>query len=163
MIKCFAPLIDNRCKILILGSMPGVKSLEEQQYYAHPRNYFWRILYTLFDEKYETDYKKRKAFILSHHIALWDVLKNCEREGSLDTAIREEEVNDFDFLFKTYPNIKFVFFNGSKGYETFRKKIGFKYDGITFEKLPSTSPAHAIKFESKLKSWRTIFHCSSMN
>ncbi len=156
MIHCFAPLIDTSSKVLILGSMPGIKSLKKQQYYAHPRNYFWRILYTLFDKSYEEDYEKRRSFILEQHIALWDVLQSCEREGSLDAAIRGEEVNDFDWLFQTYSHIECVFFNGSKAYETFKKNIGFKYEGITFQKLPSTSPAHAIKVEDKLESWKVI-------
>lgn len=156
MITCFAPLIDDECQILILGSMPGVKSLEMQQYYAHPRNYFWKILYKLFDAAYEEDYKKRTVFLKTHHIALWDVLKSCEREGSLDTDIKNEEINDFDWFFECYPNIKGVFFNGTKAYETFRKKVGFKYEGVTFKKLPSTSPAHALKFDDKLKSWQII-------
>jgi TDG/mug DNA glycosylase family protein len=136
--------------------MPGIMSLEKQQYYGHPRNYFWRILYTLFDAPYEEDYEKRKAFALGHHIALWDVLQSCEREGSLDTAIRNEDVYDFEWLFKAYPSIETVFFNGTKAYEVFRKKIGFKYTGIAFHKLPSTSPAHAVKFESKLEAWKLI-------
>lgn len=156
MIECFAPLVDEESKILILGSIPGVQSLQRQQYYAHPRNYFWKILYQLFDEVYQEEYEKKKAFLKKHHIALWDVVQSCEREGSLDTAIKDEQVNDFDWLFENYPSIQHVFFNGTKAYETFRKKVGFKYQGISFDRLPSTSPAHAIKFEDKLVAWQSI-------
>jgi TDG/mug DNA glycosylase family protein len=156
MIQSFAPIIDENCKTLILGSMPGVKSLQENQYYAHPRNSFWPIVYTLFEEPYEQSYPKRTQFLLGQQIALWDVLKKCEREGSLDTAIQKEEVNDFQTLFKAYPNIQRVFLNGTKAYETFRKKVGFDFEGITFYKLPSTSPAHAVAFEKKLEAWKAV-------
>lgn len=139
--------------------MPGVTSLEKQQYYGHPRNYFWHILYALFNECYEEEYEQKKAFLLRHKIALWDVLQSCERAGSLDADIKNEEVNDFDWLFKTYPHIKNVFFNGTKAYESFRKKVGFKYEGIHMQKLPSTSPAHAVRFEDKLAAWKVITSC----
>lgn len=156
MIQSFKPIIDSESKVLILGSVPGEVSLKEQQYYAHPRNSFWKILFALFEEPYEEDYEKRKAFLARHHIALWDVIEQCEREGSLDTAIKAEKANDFDWLFKTYPNIQAVLFNGVKAHEVFRKKVGFKYEGIAFYKLGSTSPARAVNFEKKLKEWQVI-------
>lgn len=159
MVKSFEPLIDNESRILILGSMPGIRSLEQKQYYAHPRNNFWKILYALFEEQYEEDYENRKNFLAKHHIALWDVIKYCKREGSLDSAIKDEEINDLDWLFKAYPNIHSVLFNGAKAYQIFSKKIGFEYAGISFYKLGSTSPAHAITFEDKIKDWKIIRNC----
>lgn len=156
MIECFEPLINHDSKVLILGSIPGIISLNQQQYYAHPRNNFWKILFTLFEEKYQEDYERKKQFLAEHHIALWDVIKQCERMGSLDTAIKEAETNDFDWLFKTYPNIQAVIFNGTKAYQTFSKKVGLKYEEISYHKLGSTSPAHAIAFESRLKEWEII-------
>jgi len=156
MIECFEPLIDNESKLLILGSIPGIKSLEQAKYYAHPRNNFWKILYTLFEEPYGADYEKKKNFLRRHHIAVWDVIKHCKREGSLDTAIKDDETNDFDWLFKTYPNIHTVLFNGTKAYQTFNKKVGFAYKDISFHKLGSTSPAHAIAFEDRIKDWEII-------
>lgn len=155
-IQCFGPLIDYESKVLILGSMPGEVSLNEQQYYAHPRNSFWKIVFTLFKEHYTDDYEKKKALLRKHHIALWDVIKQCEREGSLDTAIKAEEPNDFGWLFKTYPNIQAVLFNGVKAHDVFDKKVGFKQEEITFYKLGSTSPARAVSFEKKLAEWQIL-------
>lgn len=156
MIKSFKPIIDSKCTTLILGSIPGVKSLELNQYYGHPRNQFWNVLYTLFDRGYEEDYEARKAFLLEHHIALWDVIKQCNREGSLDSAIQNEEVNDFKTLLADYPNIKSIVFNGDKAYKTFKKRVGFEFEGIAFYKLGSTSPAHAVRIEKRLEEWAVL-------
>ena len=156
MVKSFKPIIDKKCTTLILGSAPGVKSLELNQYYGHPRNQFWRLVYTLFEAEYEESYEDRKQFLLKNHIALWDVIKYCDREGSLDTAIKNEEANDFEKLFNEYPSIKTVIFNGDKAYKTFRKLIGFEFQGIEFYKVGSTSPAHAISFEKRLADWNIL-------
>ncbi|UMZ72970.1 DNA-deoxyinosine glycosylase [Natranaerofaba carboxydovora] len=152
----FAPIIDDKSKVLILGTMPGGKSLEERQYYANPRNQFWKIIDNLFDETLPTDYEEKIEFLKNNGIALWDVLKACYREGSLDSNIKNEEVNDFTTLFDNYPNIRCVGFNGTKAYNIFKKSIGFDFQQLDFVKLPSTSPAHTIKFEQKLKEWEKI-------
>ncbi len=156
MVKSFKPIIDEECTTLILGSAPGIKSLELNEYYGHPRNQFWRLVYTIFDAEYEEDYQNRIAFLLKNHVALWDVIKHCDREGSLDTAIKNEEVNDFKKLFTDYPNIRTVIFNGDKAYKTFKKLVGFEFDMLKFYKLGSTSPAHAIKFEKRLNEWEIL-------
>jgi hypoxanthine-DNA glycosylase len=83
-ISSFPPIIDKESKILILGSIPGVKSLEMQQYYAHPQNKFWKIICEIFNEKFTTDYDERIKILEKYHVALWDVIDNCERKGSLD-------------------------------------------------------------------------------
>ena len=88
--QAFPPIVDQHCRVLILGTMPGIRSLELQQYYGHPGNHFWRILFRLFDEPFTTDYAQRIDLLHRHHIALWDVLSHCEGEGSADTAIRNE-------------------------------------------------------------------------
>ena len=93
-----SPSIDKDCRALILGSMPGVKSLEEQQYYAHPQNRFWPMMADLLGEALPSRYEEKLAMLLDHHIALWDSIGQCEREGSLDSAIREERGNDFTAL-----------------------------------------------------------------
>jgi len=137
--------------------MPGVESLRLQQYYANPRNQFWKILYELFDTQASEIYEKRVSFIKDKEIAVWDVIGNCYREGSLDSKIREEKVNDFSALFKAYPNIKTVMFNGGKAYETYKKWIGFSMPpGITFQKLTSSSPANTKRYEEKLRAWSVI-------
>lgn len=156
-IKSFDPLIDNNSEVLILGSIPGVKSLEMNQYYAKSTNSFWKILFELFDEPFSIDYEKRKTLLKNKKIALWDVLHQCKRKGSLDSNIRNEEINDFDWCFERYTNIKYVFFNGKKAYDTFAKKYGFLgLSHIEFKRLPSTSAAHAIKYEDKLDSWKVV-------
>ena len=160
-IRSFPPIVDSHSRILILGSMPGVESLRKQQYYAHPRNQFWKIIFTLFEEPLEESFSKRIAFLKDRGIALWDVIAECFREGSLDSSIKEEKVNNFKDFFCQYPNIKYVFFNGVKAYETFRKQIGFDFPGLTFKKLPSTSPANAVKFEIKLQEWAEIKNITS--
>lgn len=157
LLSSFLPIIDERSRILILGSMPGVESLRLQQYYGHPRNQFWKILFELFDAQISQDYEEKVSFIKSKKIAVWDVIGHCYREGSLDSNIREEKVNDFNALFKAYPDIKTVLFNGGKAYETYKKWIGFGAStNLVFHKLTSSSPANTKKYEEKLREWSVI-------
>jgi len=158
MIHSFEPVIDSECDILILGTMPGVQSLNKQQYYGNKQNAFWRITYRLFDEDMSDNYEERKSFLLRHHIALWDVLKACEREGSLDSDIKNPIPNDFENLFKYHSLIKHVYFNGSHAQILFNRYVMKKIDvtDLEFIKLPSTSPANTLKFEKKLEEWKNI-------
>ncbi len=136
--------------------MPGNRSLELNQYYAHKQNAFWKLIFTLFDEEFSTDYDQRKNILLKNKVALWDVLQACERQGSLDSAIQKEVANNFSAFLETHPNIEYIFFNGQTAAKFFRKyvTVSDKYQLIT---LPSTSPAHAgLSFEQKLKAWQTI-------
>lgn len=152
----FPPIIQENCRVLILGSMPGVQSLQAQQYYAHPQNQFWKIMGMLFHHPLPPDYNSRTIFLLEKHIALWDVIHSCYREGSLDSAIRQETAHDFEMFFRAHPGIRFVAFNGTKAQDTFRKQVGFHFPGITFHRLPSTSPAHTMKLAEKLAAWQII-------
>jgi len=137
--------------------MPGVESLRLHQYYANPRNQFWKLLYSLFDSEPCPDYEEKVSFIKSKNIALWDVIENCYREGSLDSNIRAEKVNDFPGLYAAYPNLKTVLFNGGKAYETYKKSIGFGLPSeSTFHKLTSSSPANTKRYEEKLKEWAVV-------
>jgi len=137
--------------------MPGIESLRLQQYYANPRNQFWKILYELFETPVSQVYEERISFIKSKKIAVWDVIENCYREGSLDSKIREEKVNDFSALFKAYPDILTVLFNGGKAYEIYKRWIGFgTSSNLTFHKLTSSSPANTKRYEEKLKEWEVI-------
>jgi len=157
LLTSFLPIIDEGSRILILGSMPGVESLKLQQYYAHPRNQFWKIIYDLFDTQVSSIYAERTSFLKSKKLALWDVIENCYREGSLDSNIREEKVNDFSALFKAYPDLKMVMFNGGKAYDTYKKWLGFERPSeIAFRKLTSSSPANTKPYEVKLREWRII-------
>lgn len=158
-IYSFEPIVDKKCRVLILGTMPGVESLRKQQYYGYGRNAFWRIIHALFGSEPQEDYEMRKSFLLRHNIALWDVIKVCEREGSSDSDIKDAVPNDFDSFYSKYPNITDVCFNGGPAgrfYGRFFKSADEHYVNREFYSLPSTSPAYTIAFEEKLKRWRLI-------
>ncbi len=151
----FPPIIDDHSKILILGSIPGVKSLEKQQYYAHPQNKFWKIIFELFHENFTDDYNEKINVLKKNHIALWDVIDSCERKGSLDSEIKNEEANQIEDLLEKYPNIQAIFCNGGKSYKNLQKVLGKNFR-IPIELLPSTSPLHTVSFEKKLEDWKKI-------
>jgi len=155
-IRCFDPIVDDSSRILILGSMPGVESLRQQQYYGFGRNSFWRVIYAVFGETYTEDYEEQVRLLLRNGIALWDVISTCERRGSADAHIRNAAVNGFAPFYKAHPKITRVFFNGRKAYEVYRSQVGIKADGLSFTVLGSTSPAHAIAFEARLADWAKI-------
>jgi double-stranded uracil-DNA glycosylase len=158
----FPPIAKQDATILILGSMPGQKSLSENQYYAHPRNSFWPIIYKLFNINKTLKYEQRKSLLCNNKIALWDVLKSCYRKGSLDSEIDHStiEANDFNSFFKMHCKIKMVFFNGTKAEQLFNKEILKslqRHQDLKYHKLPSTSPAHAaMTIEEKLQKWQVI-------
>jgi len=159
MIYSFPPIISDKCKVLLLGTMPGVESLRRQQYYGYRHNAFWRIIYALFGCEPEEEYEKRKAFLLEHNIAVWDVLKACEREGSSDSDIKQPVPNDFKSLYHKYPSISSVCFNGGPAARFYRRFVGETGEGDSpkaFYTLPSTSPAYTIAFEKKLEQWRVL-------
>lgn len=159
--KSFAPSIDNNSKVLILGSMPGVKSLEEQQYYAHPQNRFWKVMGIICNEPklYELDYNLKLKTLLKNNIALWDTIKTCKRDGSLDSDIQNEIPNDIRGLLKKYLNIKTICFNGNKSYYAFKKYFPDLLDKYSCYKMPSTSPANARYSLSKLiMEWNILYN-----
>jgi hypoxanthine-DNA glycosylase len=152
-VKCFPPIVDSSCKVLILGSMPGKESLLRQKYYAHKRNSFWKIIGEIIDfDLYNSSYSVKKKKLLENKIALWDVFYTCMRKSSMDHDICNEIANDISSFLKKYPNIKYVFFNGKKAGQY--KKLIFEYcnDAVI---LPSTSPANAsINYNEKLEMWK---------
>jgi TDG/mug DNA glycosylase family protein len=161
--RCFPPVSRKDADTLILGSLPGRKSLEAQQYYAHPQNAFWKLMAAIFEAQPMADYEARTRLLLRHRIALWDVFAAAERPGSLDSDIvnATAEANDFRDFFRAHPKIRRVFFNGKKSEEIFRRRvlpqIAAEFPQITYEGLPSTSPAHAgLSFARKLEKWRVI-------
>lgn len=157
MIKSFEPIIDHNAKLLILGSMPGAESLRQQRYYAYKRNQFWKIIYEVFEKELTESYPERKNFLHKHCIGLWDVLKSCDREGSLDSNIKNEQVNDFHSFFSRYPNIRSVVFNGSKAESSFKRHVGFELiSNLQYFKLPSTSPANTMAYKHKVEKWQII-------
>nr|WP_199000618.1 DNA-deoxyinosine glycosylase [Flavobacterium sp. ASV13] len=152
----FAPISNSNANILILGTMPGTKSLELNQYYGHNQNNFWKFMFTIFKEDFSTDYETRKTLLQKNNVALWDVLQFCDRVGSLDSAIKNEIANDFETFLEEHPNISTILFNGQKAAAFFKKYVHLKktYQLIT---LPSTSPANASQnFQSKLDEWQII-------
>lgn len=159
-IHSFAAVSNADAKVLILGSMPGKKSLEHNQYYAHPSNAFWKIMGELVAAYPNLAYEKRLCILKASGIALWDVLASCERgESSLDSHIRKESANDFASFFAQHPHITQVFFNGSKAEQCFKKFVQDKQalPQLKFCRLPSTSPAHAgMRYADKLQAWRTV-------
>lgn len=158
-IHSFLPVSDAEARVLILGSMPGNKSLEQNQYYAHPSNAFWKIMGELIDAKPDIPYEERLCLLKSSGIALWDVLASCERKSSLDSHIRKESANDFASFFAQHPHITRVLFNGSKAEQCFRKFVQDKQvlPPLQFRRLPSTSPAHAgMRYADKLLAWQAV-------
>ncbi len=160
----FAPIATVNVHTLILGSMPGEDSLRLAQYYANPRNAFWRIISRLSDKQNDLSYDYRLKMLGDHGIALWDVLHSCQRSGSLDSSIRNESVvtNDFAGFFASHPGIRRIFFNGAFAEASYRKHVLPTLDAlqtdIAMTRLPSTSPANAsLGFEAKLQAWRAIF------
>ena len=143
--KSFNPSIDNNSRILILGSMPGVKSLEMCQYYAHPQNRFWKVMGAVCNEPklQEFDYILKLKTLLKNNIALWDTIKTCKRLGSLDSDIQNETPNDIRKLLKKYPNIKTICLNGNKSFSAFKKYFPDLLEKYNYHKMPSTSPANA--------------------
>jgi hypoxanthine-DNA glycosylase len=137
--------------------MPGIASLEKQEYYAHPRNHFWKIIYTLFNNMPVSGVFDEKISLLqANRIGLWDVLENCERKGSLDIHIKNQTENDFESLFREFPGITKIVFNGKESYRYFLKKFG-QIEGISYYEMPSTSPANTMSFDNKLKIWSACF------
>ncbi len=139
--------------------MPSEKSLQEQQYYAHPRNAFWPIMCRLLDAQKGLSYQQRRQLLLDKHVALWDVLRSCSRPGSLDSNIDQGSIqcNDFGTFFKKHTLIQAVFFNGGMAEALFRRHVarGLSAESLDFERLPSTSPAHASRtFAQKLAAWK---------
>jgi TDG/mug DNA glycosylase family protein len=158
---CFPPIARRDADTLVLGSLPGRRSLEMQQYYAHPHNAFWKLISAIFDVDGDLPYAGRVRILTSNRIALWDVLAAAERPGSLDSSIVQKSVlaNDFVGFFRAHPRIRRVFFNGRKAEEMYRRlvKPGPEFAHIQYQCLPSTSPAHAgMTFAKKLGKWRSI-------
>jgi len=153
-IYSYEPVIDSGCRTLILGTMPSVKSLEAGFYYAHPRNAFWRILAEVLGERMPESTDEKKHMLLKNHIAIWDTASSCVRQGSLDSSMRDVELNDFEGLFEAYPGIERVLLNGGEAWKLYHQLPEDIVKARERVKLPSTSPAYTMPYEQKLKFWR---------
>lgn len=160
-LQCFTPIINANSHTLILGSMPGKVSLNEVQYYAHPRNGFWYIMGNLFGAGLDKPYQKRLSILLDNGIALWDVIQQCSRSTSLDSDIDEQSIipNDFESLLEEYSQISRIFFNGGKAEQSFKRyvrpQLVQQLKNISCKCLTSTSPANArYSIEDKMIMWQ---------
>jgi len=157
-VKSFPPIADASARLLILGSMPGVASLNANQYYAHPRNAFWPIMQSVFHIPEHASYPEKVKALMQANVAVWDVLKQCDRVGSLDSAIKTgtRVANDFAQFLATHPYIKRILFNGAEAEKGFQTHVAKALDLTNIEmiRLPSTSPAHTLAFNKKSEAWK---------
>jgi len=162
-VESFPPFADGNSRIVLLGSMPGVASLQAHQYYGNPRNYMWRLLYALLASGAEPDerYEDRLAFARRHGVALWDVYASCVRKGSLDSDIKDAVPNDIPGLLRRYPNIRVIACNGGKSHTELLKRFGGlpEIEERTVVRLPSSSPVPTPAFrgfDDRLRAWSDI-------
>lgn len=153
-----APVLSPATRLVILGSFPGVASLRAQQYYGHPQNQFWRLLAALLTDDatalVQAPYAERLRWLLAQGLGVWDVYASCQREGSLDSAIRAPVLNDLAYLRVHCPHLAALAHNGGESYRHARHTRAL---GFPVYRLPSSSPAHASwSFERKLDAWREV-------
>lgn len=159
------PLVGAQTRVLVLGSFPSVKSLQSQKYYAHPQNHFWRLMQALWPAApwpEDAEYARRCQCLLAQGVGVWDVYAQCERAGSLDSAIRRAQLNDFPALLQRCPHLRAIAHNGAESFrhapavEKSLAQAGLAGQ-VTVHRLPSTSPANASwTFEQKLTAWRAV-------
>ncbi|MFV9635426.1 DNA-deoxyinosine glycosylase [Mycobacterium neumannii] len=149
------PIVGDDAHTLILGNMPSVISLAAQRYYDNPSNAFWRIMGDVFGFAADAPYEQRCTAVTAHGIAAWDVLHSCQREGSLDSAVRPESMvpNDFQRFFDEHRGIEVVLFNGAAAEKNFTRLVNVAND-LRYRRLPSTSPAQTMPFADKFTIWR---------
>lgn len=158
------PVVSPTTRLLVLGSFPGTASLAARQYYAHPRNHFWPIVTTLLADDpgavMALDYAARCAWLLQQGLGLWDVYAACERRGSLDSAIRQAQTNDFHALRARCPGLRAIAHNGSESFRHARHTAAL---GVSVVRLPSTSPTNASwSLERKLTAWRAALRAHEL-
>lgn len=156
-----APIVGPDSRVLILGTLPGERSLAAQAYYAHPRNQFWPLMHSIFVQDPGRDMAERATFVLRHRLGLWDVLHAAEREGSLDVDITHAVPNDFAAFLGEWPAIRAIALNGGKAHQIFVREcwpaLGAALQArLSVHALPSTSPAHTMAFERKLAAWKIV-------
>lgn len=152
----FGPLYNEKSKILILGSMPSVKSRQENFYYGHPQNRFWKVMASVLDCDVPQNTEEKKDMLLQHQIALWDVIYKCDIIGSSDSSIKNVVPNDINEILRN-ADIKRIVANGAKAEELYNKYC-LKHTGFEITRLPSTSPANAgYRLDRLIEKWRVLF------
>lgn len=155
--RCFDPVVDDRTRVLVLGSLPGERSLVHQQYYANERNSFWRLLAEVTGQALPAlDYPARLQALLDHGIGLWDVVAQADRQGSLDQHIRDHVGNDLPGLISQLPCLAAIAFNGGTAARLGRKVLGGHAAHLALLHLPSSSPAHTQPYAAKLDAWQAL-------
>jgi len=153
----FPPVVDARVRLLVLGSLPGERSLAERRYYAHPQNQFWRLISPAAGQELAPrPYDERLEALLSAHIGLWDVVASATRPGSTDAAMRDIEGHDIAALAATLPDLRAIAFNGGTALRHGLKQLGTAANRYAIVALPSSSPLHTIGFEAKLPAWTAL-------
>jgi double-stranded uracil-DNA glycosylase len=157
-IVAFPPILPKTPHTLILGTMPGGKSLETQQYYAHPQNQFWRFMGDIYGAGLYLPYEDRLTILKEQGVAVWDVVQACQRQGSLDADIKHEVVNDFKAFFRDHPTLTRVVFNSLTAEKIYNKKVlPTLTKPLDYERVPSPSPAYArITYAAKLALWQDV-------
>ena len=151
----FDPVFDAESKILILGSFPSVKSRENNFFYGHPQNRFWKVMANVLHWNVPTTIEEKREMLLNNYVAVWDVIASCSIVGSSDTSIKDVVVNDFSRILEN-SKVERIYVNGGKAYELYHK-YAEKVTGIQAVKLPSTSPANAAwSLEKLTKTWKEI-------
>lgn len=151
----FQPVFDEHSRILILGTLPSVKSRENNFYYGHPQNRFWKVLASVMEEDVPQSIDEKKAFLLRNHIAIWDVIASCDIIGSSDSSIRNVVPTDLQVILQ-HAEIKQIYANGQKAQDLYQK-YSYPTSGKEIIRLPSTSPANAaFGMDRLLKHWRQI-------
>lgn len=151
------PIAGTTPHVLILGNMPSAMSLASGEYYGNPRNAFWHIMEELYAIAASAPYQDRVSALIEHHIAVWDVLRNCRRSGSLDSAVERDSMvaNDFIKFYREHGTISRVFFNGAAAQQNYQRLVG-PSASLTYSRLPSTSPAHTMRYADKVNAWRSL-------
>lgn len=153
----FPPVVDRDTRLLVLGSLPGERSLAEQRYYAHPQNQFWRLLSPAAGRDLAAlAYPDRLTALLEARIGLWDVVASARRAGSTDAALRDVEGHDIAALAATLPDLRAIAFNGGTAFRTGSKQLGDAARRYVIVALPSSSPLHTVGFENKLPQWEAL-------
>jgi hypoxanthine-DNA glycosylase len=153
----FPPVVDAHVRVLVLGSLPGERSLAEQRYYAHPQNQFWRLISPAAGcDLTALDYEARLAALLAAHVGLWDVVASARRQGSTDAAMQEIEPHDIAALAATLPALRAIAFNGGTALRHGLRQLGQNASQFAIIALPSSSPLHTVGLASKLPEWEKI-------
>jgi hypoxanthine-DNA glycosylase len=158
--RCFAPVVDERTRLLVLGSLPGDKSLALQEYYGNPQNRFWQLMSAVTGAQLVgLDYQARLAALREHGVGLWDVVAEARRAGSLDSRITGRDDNDLAGLLARFPQVRTLAFNGGTAARLGLRKLGERAAAYQIVQLPSSSPAHTLAYADKLSQWLPLAAC----